>query len=129
MKLATKVGVSILSLLMFAAPIMGCALPETIMTMAERECCKQMARMAQDCGKGGMSRSHSCCQTAAAPDHSPVINSSSQVFSEHPTSVLVQALPPMLLSALTSAFASRIWMPDVHPPPISHPVSISVLRI
>ena len=129
MKLATKVGVSILSLLMFAAPIMACTLPETAMTMPERECCKRMAQMAQDCGKGGMSQSHPCCQTAAAPDHPPAIKSSSHVFSEHLTSVLVQALPPISLSALTPAFASRTWMSDVHSPPASPPVSISVLRI
>jgi len=125
-KLATKVGVSILSLLIFAAPIMACTLPETAMTMAERECCK---RMAQDCGKGGMSQSHPCCQTAAAPDHPPAIKSSSHLFSEHLPSVLGQPLPPISVGPLTPALAPRTWMSDVHSPPASPPVSISVLRI
>jgi len=105
---------------------MACALPAIAMTMAERECCK---RMAHDCGKSGMPQSHSCCQTTAAADHLPAIKSSSDVTSKHLTSVLVQALPPISDGPLTPAFASRTWTSDIHSPPVSPPVSISVLRI
>src|SRR5438445_1577295 len=74
MKPVAKAGVSLLSLLLFAAPIMACALPAMAMTAAERDCCK---RMAGECGKKGMS--HSCCQTTTAPDHLPAIKSSAEV--------------------------------------------------
>jgi len=126
MKLATKVGVSILSLLVFAAPIMACALPAIAMTMAERECCK---RMAYDCGKSGMPQSHSCCQTTTAPDHLPAIKSSSVVISKQVVPVFAHALPNMWAIAVTPDFASRTWTSDIHSPPVSPPVGISVLRI
>ena len=49
MKLAGKVGVSLLSLLLFAVPITACALPAMA---TERECCR---RMAQEYGNGQIS--------------------------------------------------------------------------
>jgi hypothetical protein len=125
-RLAAKVGVSIMSLLVFATPIMACALPAIAMTMAERECCK---RMAHDCGKSGMPQSHSCCQTTAAPDHLPAIKSSSDVTSKHSVSVLIHPLPQLSAIAVTPEFASLTWTSDVHSPPVSPPISISVLRI
>jgi len=125
-KLVSKVGVSILSLLLFAAPIMACALPAIAMTKAEHECRK---RMAQDCGKSGMPQSHSCCQTATAPDRLPTIKSSSDVSSQHLPLVLVAALPPMPIAVIAKEFGSQWWASDIHSPPISPLVSISVLRI
>jgi len=125
-KLASKVGVSILALLLFATPIMACALPAMAMTKAEHECCK---RMAQDCGKSGMAQSHSCCQTTTAPDRLPAIKSSSDVNSQHLPLVLVAALPPMSVAAIATEFGSQWWASDIHSPPVSPPVSISVLRI
>jgi hypothetical protein len=90
MKLVGKVGVSLLSLLLFAAPIMACALPAMAMSTPERECCK---RMAQECGNKGMAKSHSCCQTVTVPDHLPAMKSSSDVGSKHLTVALVHTLP------------------------------------
>ena len=106
MRLVVKVGVSLLSLLFFAAPIMACALPAMAMSAEERECCK---RMAQECGNMGMGKSHSCCQTVSVPDHLP----------DGP----IQAIATMPESG------SSPWAADIHSPPVSPPAGISVLRI
>jgi hypothetical protein len=126
MKLVGKVGVSLLSMLLFAAPIMACALPAMARSAAERECCK---RMAQECGDKGMAKSHSCCQTVSLPDHLPAIKSSSDVGSKHLTLSLLHALPPLPTIATISESGSSPWAADIHSPPVSPPASISILRI
>jgi hypothetical protein len=126
MKLLRKVGVTLLSLLLFAVPIMACTLPAMAMTMAERECCKHMA---QECGKTGMPQSHSCCQTATVPDHLPAIKISPDVNLEHPALVLLYALPPSPTVAMIAGFSSSLWAADIHSPPVSPPVAICILRI
>jgi hypothetical protein len=63
-RLAAKVGVSILAMMLAALPVMACARPGAAMTAAERDCCK---RMAEQCGGSGMAKSHKCCQTQASP--------------------------------------------------------------
>jgi len=125
MKPFGKVGVSVLSLVMLGAPIMACVIPAAATTAAERDCCK---RMAQECGKG-MAKSHSCCQTATAPDHMPAIKSSSDVASKPLAMVLVLALPPIPTAATMPESGSSPWATDIHSPPVSPPVTISVLRI
>src|SRR3989475_2032644 len=124
MKPVVKVVVSLLSLLLFAAPIMACALPAMAMTAAERDCCK---RMAGECGKKGMS--HSCCQTTTVPDHLPAIKSSSDVSSRHLALVLVHALPPIPTVATMPESGSSVQVVDIHSPPVSPPVAVSILRI
>jgi hypothetical protein len=59
-RLAAKIGVSILAMLLAALPVMACARPGAAMTAAEHDCCK---RMAAQCGRSGMAKSHQCCQT------------------------------------------------------------------
>jgi hypothetical protein len=126
MKLVGKVGVSLLSLLLFAAPIMACALPAMAMSAAERECCK---RMAHECGNQGMAKSHSCCQSVSVPDHLPAIKSSLDAGSKHLALALVHALPPVSTIATMLASGSSPWAVDIHSPPVSPPARISVLRI
>jgi hypothetical protein len=126
MRLVVKVGVSLLSLLLFAAPIMACALPAMAMSAEERECCKRMAR---ECGNMGMGKSHSCCQAVSVPDHLPAIKSSSDVGSMHLTLALVHALPPLPTIATIPESGSSPWAADIHSPPVSPPAGIFVLRI
>ena len=126
MKTVGKVGVSLLSLLLFATPIMACTMQANAMTAAERDCCK---RMAQECGKGKMSQSHSCCQTVAMPDHLPAIKSASDFSSGHSTLVLAHALPQIPALVMVADCAPATWASDMHGPPGSPPSSISVLRI
>ena len=126
MKVVAKVGVSVLSLLLFAAPIMACAVPAMAMSAAERECCK---RMAQECGNRGMAKFHSCCQTVLVPDHLPAIKTSSDVGSIHLTLALVHALPPLPTISAIPESGSSPWAADIHSPPVSPPAGIFVLRI
>lgn len=126
MRLVGKVGVSLLSLLLFAAPIMACALPAMAMSAEERQCCK---RMAQECGNKGMAKSHSCCQTVSVRDHLPAIKSAAADASKHLTLLLVQALPPLPAIATTPESGSSPWAADIHSPPVFPTAGISVLRI
>ena len=126
MKPFGKVGVSLLSLLLLATPIMACLVPAAAMTAAERDCCK---RMAQECGNKGMPQSHSCCQTTTVPDHLAAIKSSSDVNSQHPTLFVAYAIHPAPTIATVSESGSSTWAVDIHSPPVSPPVAISVLRI
>jgi len=126
MRSVVKLGVSLLSLLLFAVPIMACVLPAMAMSAEERECCK---RMAQECGNTGMGKSHSCCQTVSVPDHLPAIKSSSDVGSKPLALAFILALPPIPTMALILESGSSSWATDIHSPPVSPPGSISVLRI
>jgi hypothetical protein len=90
MRAVGKLVVSVLSLILLATPIMACVIPAAAMTAAERDCCK---RMAQECGKKGIPKSHSCCQTTTVPDHLPAIKSSSDAGSKPVAMVFVHALP------------------------------------
>ena len=126
-RLAAKVGVSALALLLAALPVMACTIPGAAMTAVERDCCK---RMAQECGKTGMKQSHSCCQTTPVPDHLSAIKSSSDIGSKHLAPVVLHGLPlmPAAVAAVPESGLS-LAAPDIHSPPVSPPASISVLRI
>src|SRR5437899_9157294 len=92
-RLSVKIGVSILALLLAAAPVMACARPAATMTAAERDCCK---RMAQQCGKSGMAKSHGCCQTQVSPNGFHALKASSSQLDHslvdiHAQPVAVQA--------------------------------------
>jgi len=101
-RLAAKAGVSILALLLAALPVMACARPGAAMTAAEHDCCK---RMAEQCGRSGMAKSHECCQTQVSPnDFHPLQASSSQLdhssFGHYAQPVAVQAIavPQLMFS-------------------------------
>jgi 3-methyladenine DNA glycosylase AlkC len=126
MKPFGKVGVSLLSLLLLATPIMACLVPAAAMTAEERDCCK---RMAQECGGKGMPQSHSCCQTTTVPDHLAAIKSSSDANSNHSVLVVAHMLAPTLRVAALTEVGSSPWATDIHSPPVSPPATISILRI
>ena len=124
-RLATKAGVSILAMLLAALPVMACASPGAAMTEAEHDCCKKMA---EQCGRSGMAKSHGCCQTQAAPNDSKVLKASSFQF-EH-SLVDLHALPARLQVAddLQLTFASSFPSPT-HSPPGLLASATTVLRI
>ena len=126
MRLVFKAGVSILSLLLLATPIMACLIPAASMTAAERDCCK---RMAGECGKAGMPQSHPCCQTTTVPAHFAAIKSSSDVNSVQLAVAFTYALPHTFTTPTLQEPDSVPWAADIHSPPVSPPSSISVLRI
>ena len=125
MKRIGRTGVSLVSLFLLATPIMACLVPAAAMTQAERDCCK---RMAHDCGHSGMMKSHSCCQSTTVPSHLATIKSSFDGSSMHLASVLAQAFPSVRIAMILEVDSSPLAA-DIHSPPISPPVVISVLRI
>lgn len=121
-----KVGVSLVSLLLLATPTMACLVPAAAMTAAEHDCCK---RMAYQCGNKGMPQSHPCCQTTTVPSHLAAIKSSSDVSSQHPTLFVASPINPGPTISTVPESGSSPLAADIHSPPISPPVAISVLRI
>jgi hypothetical protein len=122
-----KVGVSLVSLLLLATPTMACLVPAAAMTAAEHNCCK---RMAHQCGgTKGMPQSHSCCQTTTVANHLAAIKSSSDGSSQHPTLFVAYAIHPGPTIATVPESGSSPLAADIHAPPVSPPVAISVLRI
>jgi hypothetical protein len=124
-RLAAKVGVSIMGLLLAALPVMACTIPGTAMTKAEHDCCKKMA---EQCGRSRMAKSHGCCQTQATPNDSKVLKASS--FQLEHSLVDLHALPATLRAAddLQLTVASSFPSPT-HSPPGLLASATTVLRI
>ena len=122
----SKVGLFGLAVLFAALPVMACAVPNTAMTFAERECCKKMAGQ---CGDMGMAKSHPCCQVTATPaDFHALKTASSQLH--HVSLILLHALPPT--SQAQTYFRSAQWSSRVscsHGPPGLDSLATTVLRI
>jgi hypothetical protein len=123
-RLAAKIGVSILALLLAAAPVMACARPAATMTATERDCCK---RMAQQCGKSGMTKSHGCCQSEiSTSDFHALKASSSQLdYSLFEIHALPVALPVITVSQM---FGTNVASPTYSPPGPVY-LATTVLRI
>src|SRR5216683_6466990 len=112
-RLAIKVGVSALALMLAALPVAACVLPGAAMTSAERECCKKMAKQ---CGDMGMAKSHPCCQVTATPaDLHALKTAPSQLH--HVSLVLVHALPPTIQDAYFSLAQWSSRVSCTHSPP------------
>jgi hypothetical protein len=127
MRRAFAMGVTFLMLGWAAAPALACLLPGRAMTAEEHACCKQMSKM---CGSANMPQSHSCCQTTAVPDRLPAIKSSSlDVNSKYAGLILLHALPLSPAVATMAELGSPPEVVEIHSPPVSPPVTVSVLRI
>jgi hypothetical protein len=125
-RLAIKVGVSALALMLAALPVAACVLPGAGMTSAERECCKKMA---EQCGDMGMAKSHPCCQptTTSLDFHALKAPSSSQA---HLSLVVLQGLP-ISIRAFTclSLTPMAFRVSYTHSPPGLESLTTTVLRI
>jgi hypothetical protein len=118
-----KLAVLVSVVSVWASPLMACMLPDAVLTVEERECCKSMA---DDCGQMAMPASHSCCKVVVRQADSYLINSrfptvhsvsSVTLFA----STIQHSLPASPHQANTT-FAS-------HSPPVFPPETISILRI
>ena len=124
-RLATKVGVSILAMLLAALPVMACARPGATMTAAEHDCCK---RMAEQCGHSGMAKSHGCCQTQVSPNDFHALKAPSSHLDH---SLLELHAQPVLLQAIADPelmFSTSVPFPT-HSPPGLLSSATTVLRI
>src|SRR5882757_10342708 len=125
-RLAIKVGVSALALMLAALPVAACVLPGATMTSAERECCKKMA---EQCGDMGMAKTHPCCKVTATPAGFHALKTASSQL-DHVSLVLFHALP---LTAQTDPYFSLVqWSSRVsctHSPPGLESLTTTILRI
>src|SRR5258708_32006607 len=85
----------LVAVLLLGGPIMACAIPDTQLTAAEKQCCKEMGG---DCGQdaSGMPMSHSCCKTSVQPPHD--FRPSSTFSSSAPYFVIRAVEFPLVLS-------------------------------
>jgi hypothetical protein len=123
-RLALKIGASILVLLLAAAPVMACARPAATMTAAERDCCK---RMAQQCGKSGMTKSHGCCQSEVSQSDFHALKASPSQLDH--SLFQIHALP-VALPVITGSqmFRTNVASPTHSPPGLVYSAT-TVLRI
>lgn len=122
-KWTSKLAVLVMTVSVWASPLMACMLPDADLTVEERECCKSMA---DDCGQMAMPASHSCCKVVTRQADSYLINSRfPAIHSVSSVTLFVAALEdPVPASPLR---ANTIF--EGHSPPTSPPEAISILRI
>ena len=124
-RLVAKVGVSVLALLLAALPVMACARPGAAMTPAEHDCCK---RMAEQCGRSGMAKSHECCQTKASPNDFHALKAPSSQVDHSLLGLDAQPIALQAIAAPQLMFTTSIPSPTHSPPgPLSS--ATTVLRI
>jgi len=87
----------LLVVLLLGGPIMACAVPDAQLTVAEKQCCKDMGG---DCGQdaSGMSMPHSCCKTSVQTPH---YFRPSSTFSSPPRYLVISTadFPPVVAFA------------------------------
>src|SRR5258705_13253433 len=97
----------LVAVLLLGGPIMAGAIPDTQLTAAEKQCCKEMSG---DCGQdaSGIPMSHSCCKTSVQPPHD--FRPSSTFSSPAPYLVISAAdFPPVVaLAEQCGQFAPRL---------------------
>jgi len=117
-----KLAALLLTLSIFASPLMACLLPDTAMTDEERECCRQMAGNCEE-----MPSSHSCCQPKVR-DTDPYL-SASRLRISAPSQAALAVLPVSKVIGWPDLISQFVTSSDAHTSPESPPVKTSILRI
>jgi hypothetical protein len=123
--LTAKIGVSTLALLLAALPAVACAVPGTVMTAAERECCK---RMADQCGYSGMAKSHGCCEIQTAPNDFHALKASFTQLDHFLMDLHMQPAESQTTAGAHLLFTTNTPFPTHSPPGLAYSAS-TVLRI
>ena len=124
-RLATKAGVSILAILLAALPVMACARPGATLTAAEHDCCK---RMAEQCGRSGMAKSHGCCHLQVSPGDLHALKAPSSQLDHSLLQLHTQPVALQAIAAPQLMFATSMPSPS-HSPPGPLCSATTVLRI
>ena len=124
-RLAAKVGVSILAMLLAALPVMACARPGAAMTAAEHACCK---RMAEQCGGSGMAKSHGCCQPQVSPGDFHALKAPSSPLDHTLLGVYAQPVAAQAIFDSQLMFTTSMPSPTDSPPGLLSSAT-TVLRI
>jgi hypothetical protein len=121
-----KIGVLALVVAFVALPVMACAVPATVMTSAERECCQKMAG---HCEEMGMAKDHPCCrQTTVSSDVDALKPAPSQ--DPHVSLIVFHALTVPFevgLASRAAQWSSRTLY--THGPPGLAPTFQTILRL
>src|SRR5215472_7806216 len=123
MKWTGKLVVLLMAMSLWASPLMACMMPEALLTVEERECCKSMAG---ECGQMEMPASHSCCKVVVRQIDSYLIN------SKFPTIHSVTMVSPPIAAKdnfLTARLTRTAFPLHGDSPPVSPPITTSILRI
>ena len=118
-----KLAVLVMVMSVWASPLMACMVPDALLTLEERECCKQMA---DDCGQMDMPSSHSCCKLVAQQADPYLVNSRFPTI--HSVVGLVLFVTTTENSLSLSPARANTGLAG-HSPPVSPPETISILRI
>src|SRR5258705_12242477 len=106
----------LVAVLLLGGPIMAGAIPDTQLTAAEKQCCKEMSG---DCGQdaSSMPMSHSCCKTSVQPPHD--FRPSSSFSAPAPYSVIsaIEFLPAPFLVGQSGQFTP--WLSRALSPPLA----------
>lgn len=121
MRFARPLAAAVL-VIMFAAPVMACLLPETQLTPAERQCCR---RMAHQCGNMNGPGTHSCCKPIARTGTFLALAYSSVTLNTCHADLPVWAAP---IAAPLRGYSRSDWDQVAHPPPQAA-VNNPILRI
>jgi hypothetical protein len=124
-RLATKVGVSVLAMLLAVLPVMACARPGAAMTAAEHDCCKHMA---EQCGHSGMAKSHGCCQTQVSPGDLHALKAPSSQLDHSSLELPGQSVALQAIAATQLMFTTSMRF-FTHSPPGPLCSATTVLRI
>jgi hypothetical protein len=106
--------------LLFASPLMACAMETASVSVSEAECCRQMKG---DCHDQVGPASHKCCRTISTVPDASQPGRCAAAQSPH---VALPAMP--VIAPLLSRAASFAAAPDASPPG-SPPVGHTTLRI
>jgi len=123
MRAFRQLGVLILLLITFAAPVMACMVPNAEMSSQERVCCRTMH---EQCGQMEMPASHGCCHKTPPSVHDNALDTKAVVL--HPAIVPVIWLAAWELVNPAPAVIGWVEHSD-YSPPKSPPATISILRI
>ena len=118
-----KLAILALTLPLWASPLAACVLPDSVLTVEEQECCREMA---DQCGQMEMPSSHSCCTLTARQIDPYLINQRFKSGHSQPVATALIAGR----DTLTPAGVSQTGLRTVtHSPPVLHAETISILRI
>jgi hypothetical protein len=122
----SSIFAAFLTILLFAGPIMACAVPEAQLTPQEKQCCREMGGGCQP-GGSDMPMSHSCCKTTVQPraDFRPT----STISAPAPLLLLTFIEPPAAFFSASQFSERALWLTQSHAPPGEAIDASSPLRI
>jgi hypothetical protein len=122
----SSIFAAFLTVLLFAGPIMACAVPDAQLTAEEKQCCKEMGGGCQP-GGSDMPMPHSCCKATVQPrtDFRPTSTVSAPVLL-----LLIAFIEAPTASFSASQFSEHVlWLSQSHAPPGETIDASSPLRI